>query len=106
MIYAFYVNEVMPGKMAEYQKIMQEMAPINDRYGQKRILAAQSYTGNVNELYHIFAFDNLDEMQKMNEKTGKDKELQRLQALCSAMRVKQTRTILEQLPGDIYRKKD
>jgi hypothetical protein len=106
VIYTLYINEVKPGKMAEYQKIMQEMAPINDRYGQKRVLAAQSYTGNVNELYHIFAFENLDEMQKMNEKTSKDKDLQRLQALCSAMRVRQTRLILEQLPGEIYLKKD
>jgi hypothetical protein len=94
MIYVFYVTEIIPGKMAEYNELAKEMAVVIDSLGMKRVLSAMPYTGNMNQLYTVFAYDDLAQMQKMNEISAKDKDVQRLTPLMSAFRVIQTRTLL------------
>jgi hypothetical protein len=99
MIYVVNITEIIPGKMAEYKKLAEEMAVVNDRLGSKRVLAMQSYSGNMNQLITIFAYNDLAEMQKNGEKNSKDKDVQRLIPLMNALRVSSIRNIFEPVTG-------
>jgi hypothetical protein len=99
MIYALTMTEVIPGRMADYKKLAEDMAVVNDRLGAKRILALQPYSGNMNRLCTIFAYNDLAEMKKISEIDSKDKDWQRLRLAMNALLVSQTRDIFEPVSG-------
>jgi hypothetical protein len=98
MFYVLNITEIIPGKMAEYNKLAQEMATANDRLGYKRVVSMQPYSGNMNQLFTLFAFNDLNEERKLNAASGKDKDAQKLSLAMNALRVSHTRIILQSSP--------
>jgi hypothetical protein len=96
MIYNLVTFEIIPGKMAEYGDIVaKESVPLYPKLGMKQVAAWHAYTGNVNNTYALFAFNDLADFQKSREAQQKNKEYQRVQAKLNLIRVSSTYTILE-----------
>ena len=96
MIYNLVNTVIVPGKMAEYFDIAtKELMPLYSKLGMKLAGSFRPFTGNMNEIATIYAFDDLTAFQKSRETQQKDKDYQRVQAKLSALRVSQTQTLLE-----------
>jgi len=96
MIYTSVSTEIAPGKMAEFGEIAsKELMPLYGKLGMKLVASWHGYTGNVNQVYSLYAFNDLAELQKVREAQRKDADYQRVDAKLNALRVRQTRTILE-----------
>ncbi len=96
MIYMLSISELVPGKMAEWLEIAaKEMVPIYARLGIKSVASWHGYTGNMNEMYSLYVFDDLADLQKSEVQRRQDKDARRIAAKLNALRVSQTRTILE-----------
>jgi hypothetical protein len=96
MIYILSNSVVVPGKMAEYGDIIaKEAAPLWLKMGMKNVGSWRAYTGNVNQTYTLFVFNDLADFQKSREAQSQNKDYQKVQVKLNAMRVNQTNTILE-----------
>jgi hypothetical protein len=82
--------------MAEYFDIAtKELMPLYPKLGMKLAGSFRPYTGNMNEIYTMYAFDDLAALQKAREAEQKNKDYQIVTAKLNALRVSQTRTVLE-----------
>jgi len=61
----------------------------------KLVASWHGYTGNVNEVYLLFVYNDLAEFQKMREAQRKDADYQRNGVKVNALITRQTRTLLE-----------
>ena len=96
MIYASSTSDIVPGKMAEYEEIVtKEMVPLFAKIGMKLAGAWHGYSGNVNEVYSLYVYNDMAEFQKVETARQKDKDYQRVSAKSNALRTRQSRTILE-----------
>ena len=96
MIYVLVNGILTPGKMVEYGEIVaKEAVPLYAKLGMKLVASWHGYTGNMNELYTLFVFNDMAEYEKANEAQRRSADYQRVQAKLNAMRISQTRTILE-----------
>ena len=99
MIYNLTRVVLVPGKMPEYYAISsKELVPLQIKLGMKIAGSFHSYTGNMNESFTLFAYDDLAAYQKLREATTKDKDYQRVYAKLQPLNVSQTRIILEANP--------
>ena len=99
MIYLLSKGEIIPGKMAElYEIVNKELVPLYPKLGLKLMGSFHAYTGNMNEVYAMYAFDEFAAYQKSREAQQKDKDFQRVIAKLNAVRVSETSTILEPNP--------
>lgn len=96
MIYGLVTNVVIPGKMAEYGEIAsKELMPLYPKLGMKLVASWHAYTGNINENYSLYVFDDLAAYQKTREAQRQSNDYQKVSAKLNALRISQTRTILE-----------
>jgi hypothetical protein len=96
MIYLSNASDIIPGKVAEYDGIVaKEMLPIMAKLGINLVGAWHSYTGNANQIYALYSYKDLAELQKVREAQEKDKDYQRVNVKLSALRTRLTRTIFE-----------
>jgi hypothetical protein len=96
MIYNSVTQDIAPGKMAEYGEISsKELIPLFAKLGMKLVASWHGYTGNVNEVYSLFVYNDLADFQKTREAQQKNVDYQRVSAKLSAIVTRQTRTLLE-----------
>ena len=96
MIYGLTNMVIVPGKMAEYGEIItKEALPLYPKMGMKLVASWRGYTGNMNENYSLFVFDDLAAYQKARDAQRTNKDYQKVSAKLNALRVSQTSTILE-----------
>lgn len=96
MIYLLSNSVLVPGKIAEYEKIAgKELAPLFPKVGMKLVASWRGYSGNVNEHYSLFVYNDLSALQKATEAQRKNTDYQKTSAKLNDLRVSQTRTILE-----------
>jgi hypothetical protein len=96
MIYLSVTTEIAPGKMAEFGEIAsKELLPLYGKLGMKLVASWHGYTGNVNQIYSLYAWDDLSAYQKSLEAQQKDKDFQRVAVKRNALTVRQTYTLLE-----------
>jgi hypothetical protein len=82
--------------MAEAAEIAsKELVPLYPKMGMKLVASWHGYTGNMNEMYTLFVFNDLADFQKARVAQSKDKDYQKVAAKLNALRVSQTNTILE-----------
>jgi hypothetical protein len=99
MIYQLGMSIHIPGKRADYYEIAtKELLPLWARLGMKEVFSFYTYTGNMNGVYTMFAFDDLAALQKSRDVQQKDKALQSINARLNALRVSSTTTLLESNP--------
>ncbi len=81
MIYQMVTRQIISGKMEEYNDFqVKEFQPMLKRTGMKVVAYWTTYIGtNNNESIAVFAFDDLTQMQKINEARAKDPEVRRVQ---------------------------
>ena len=96
MIYNLVTTVFIPGKTAEALEIFnKELMPLFPRFGQKLVGSFHAYTGDMNEVYQLFAYDDLAARQKVREAYLKDKDYQKVNAKMAALTVSQTMNLLE-----------
>ena len=96
MIYVLANLVYAPGKLAEAQEIwIKEAMPLLPKVGLKVVGAWHGFTGNVNESYSMFVYNDLAEMQKSREAQRQNADWLRVTAKLNALRVSQTTTMLE-----------
>jgi len=96
MIYGLNNMVIVPGKMAEYGEIIaKEAVPLYPEIGMKLVASWRGYTGNMNENYSLFVFNDLAAYQKAREAQQKNKDYQKVNAKLNTLRVSQISTILE-----------
>jgi hypothetical protein len=96
MIYSLSISILTPGKMAEYGEIVaKEAVPLYAKLGMKLVASWHGYTGNMNESYTLFAYNDLAEYQKVVAARQKNADFQKVQAKLNALRVTQVSTLLE-----------
>ena len=80
MIYQEVVVGVARGKMNEYLDIVgKELLPIYQRLGIKMAGSFRTMMGgNSNEVIVLFAFENMAQMEKLQDDRNKDKEWQKV----------------------------
>ena len=99
MIYNLVSGELKPGKMAEWSEIVSnEFMPFLPRLGFKPVASFHAYTGNMNQMYWLFAYDDLTSMKKILDGAGKDPEYRRIMAKILSLIVNQTFTLVEPNP--------
>ena len=99
MIYNLVTALVVPGKMSEYNEIHEKkMMPLFPKLGMKLVGTFHSYTGNMNEVYHLFVYNDLTARQKSQDSAKKSKDYQIEAAKLSALTTSQTFTLLEPNP--------
>jgi hypothetical protein len=95
MIYLSITHTVIPGKMAEYSEMVKELPPVYARNGMKMVGSWHGYTGNINEIYNLYVFNDLAELQKVRAAMQADKDYQRISARLNALRNRSSYVILE-----------
>jgi hypothetical protein len=92
MIYVLRNQILIPGKMAEYAKISQEISPVAAKDGSKMVASFHNYTGNMNSDYGIFAYKDLAEMQEFAARVRQNQAYQKLYAQMEKLYTNLTRT--------------
>ncbi len=96
MIYLLSKNVLVPGKMAEWEEIAsKELVPLFPKMGMKLVASWRGYTGNMNENYTVYAFNDLTAVQKATEAQRQNADYQRISAKLNALRISRTTTLLE-----------
>ncbi len=99
MLYTLVNSVVIPGKMAEWgESFNKESMPLFPRVGLKLVGQFHAYTGNMNEAYTLFVWDDLTAYQKSREVRQKNKDYQTVYAKSLGLMVSQTLSILEPNP--------
>jgi hypothetical protein len=99
MIYNLVSTVLMPGKIADWNEIVsKEFMPLSDKHSFKLAGDFHGYTGNMNEHYWIWAYEDLTSMKKMLEDFRKDINVQKVMVKLAALAVSQTFTLLEPNP--------
>ena len=96
MIYNLSTTILIPGKMAEYYDLAtKELIPLYPKIGMKAVGSFRPLTGNMNETYALYVYDDLAAFQKITVARMKDRDFQNVSAKMSALRVSQSSTLLE-----------
>jgi hypothetical protein len=96
MIYLLSDNVIIPGKTSEFHEIVsKELEPLYPKLGMKLVGSWHAYTGNMNEHWGLYVYDDLAAYQKVRETQRKSKAYQNVAAKLNALRISQTSTILE-----------
>jgi hypothetical protein len=90
---------VKPGKLAEFLEIQKnELVPVFPGAGLRLSFSFHSYTGNMNEIYQMFEYKDLADMQKVRAALNQNKDYQKVSAKMSALIMSWNTTILEPNP--------
>jgi hypothetical protein len=82
--------------MTEYYDLAtKELIPLYPKIGMKAVGSFRSLTGNMNQTYALYVFDDLAAFQKITAARLKDLAFQKVSAKMSALRISQTSTLLE-----------
>jgi hypothetical protein len=98
MIYGLGKIVLVPGKMAEWAEISKESPSVYTKLGMKWVASWHGYTGNMNEIYNLFAYNDLAEFQKIMTARRQNPENQKLSAKQSPLIVSQVVTLIEPNP--------
>jgi hypothetical protein len=98
MIYVLSTNIVVPGKMAQYFEIAEKAQPMYPKLGMKIVGSWHGYTGNMNAIYVLYAYDDLAALQKAAEARRTNTEWRTIYAAVNSLITSQTGTILEPNP--------
>jgi hypothetical protein len=99
MIYRLAENILVPGKINEYYAIStKEMNPLYSKLGINQVGSFRSYTGNMNEVYALWAYEDLAALQKVQAACRNDKDYQAASAKMTAFVISQHATLLEPNP--------
>jgi hypothetical protein len=71
-IYAFGQIVLIPGKMAEWTELSKGDVDYYAKIGNRWVGSWHGYTGNMNEIYNLFAYKDLAEMQKLRAITAQN----------------------------------
>jgi len=74
------------------------LVPLFPKMGMKLVASWHGYTGNMNETYTLFVYNDLADVQKAREAQRQNKDYQKVSAKLNALRISQTNTILEANP--------
>lgn len=99
MIYQTNVSDIISGKMAEYDKIVNsEMMPLMKKHGMNLIAAWSGHSGNLNTVYALYAYKDMAESEKVRESLQKDPEYAKVSVKLNALRTRQVRSYLDPRP--------
>jgi hypothetical protein len=99
MIYQLVASVLIPGKTGEYYEIANsELMPLYPKYGMKLAGSFRPVTGNMNEIYSLYVFDDLAAYQKAREAQQKDRDFLKVSAKLNALRMSMTHNLLELNP--------
>jgi hypothetical protein len=99
MIYNLVTVDVVPGKMAELSEgIVKELMPLQQKLGMKQVGSFRAYTGNMNQIYWLFAYDDLTAYNNLRQAQAKDPAWQKVNAKLYPFRAKVNYTLLEPNP--------
>jgi hypothetical protein len=99
MIYDLSNAVLVPGKMAEYWDIAQkELHPLYPKLGMKSVGSFHAYTGNMNQTYTLYVFNDLAAVQQVREAQRQSEEYRNVSAKMNALRISMTTTLLEPNP--------
>jgi hypothetical protein len=96
MIYELLDTIIIPGKMSEYsENYVKELVPYYREVGTKVAGSFRALTGNMNEVYHLWVYDNLADIEKSRIIRAKNADFRKAEARLAPFRVSVNRTILE-----------
>jgi hypothetical protein len=73
MIYYQVTIQIKRGKLNEWvARFEKEMLPITERHGQKLAAAWSTSIGAYDEVTHVYAFENLAELERIRQEVAKD----------------------------------
>ena len=94
MVYEMRVYTLQPGKVPEFQALIeQEALPVISKYS-KLVGWWSTEVGPLNEVVHIWAYEDLAHRTRTREAQGADPQLQALRPKAQAMIVSQYNKIL------------
>ena len=98
MIYLLVQSTLIPGKMAEFNEIAaKELLPRYQSQGTKLVASFHSYTGNMNDIYTLYAFNDLAGFQKFRENQN-NPEARKTGPKLQALRANMISTLIEPNP--------
>lgn len=99
MIYTLNDNILISEKMTDWGEIfVKELTPLFPELGLKLAASFHACTGNMNEGYHFWIYEDLTSYMKAREIQGTNTDWQRVNHKLNALRITQTQTILEPNP--------
>jgi NIPSNAP protein len=94
MIYEMRVYTLQPGKTAAFQELIEKEAlPVINKYS-KLVGWWSTEVGPLNEVVHIWAFEDLNHRERAHKAQGEDPQLQAFRPKAHAMIVSQYNKIL------------
>jgi hypothetical protein len=99
MIYLFSNTVFVPEKMSEHHEIWaKEGLPLQNKFGFKTVASFHGYTGNINQGFTFYAFDDLAAFQTARQAQQQDKEFQKVLAKVNPLRLSMVQEFLEPNP--------
>ena len=75
MIYLEASARVVPGKMNEFMEVFEkELLPVSNKLGRKLVAQWRTTIGTLDEITDLWAYDDLNHMQRFQEARGKSPE--------------------------------
>jgi NIPSNAP len=94
MVYEMRVYTLQPGKTAAFQELIEKEAlPVISKYS-KLVGWWSTEVGPLNEVVHIWAFEDLNHRERARKAQGEDAQLQAFRPKAQAMIVSQYNKIL------------
>jgi hypothetical protein len=95
MIYELIDTIIIPGKIPEYSdSYVKELIPYYQEVGTKVAGSFRALTGNMNEVYHLWVYDALDDLDKSRKIRATHPGFRKAEAILAPFRVSVMRTIL------------
>jgi len=95
MIYNLSTSVLVPGKMAEYNELAGQGQPLYPQVGMKIVGSFHGYTGNMNEIYVLYVYEDLVAYQKAREAFRKNPDVVKIMSRVSPLLVSSNYTLLE-----------
>ena len=94
MVYELRVYTLQPGKVPEFQALIEKEAlPVISKYS-KLVGWWSTEVGSLNEVVHIWAYEDLNHRERARKAQGEDAQLQAFRPKAQAMVVSQYNKIL------------
>jgi len=98
MIYQLTSNFLIPGKMPEYFKLAEAIQPVYPKVGIKIVGSWHGYTGDMNVIHVLYAYDDLAAYAKARETASKTADYRNIVVRVPPLCVSQNLTLLEPNP--------
>jgi hypothetical protein len=85
LIYILATQDIIPGKMAEYEAGGPERLQSQQKVGMKLVGQWRGYSGDPNRVYSLYAYNDLAEFQRMHDARDKNAEYQKISAKAQAL---------------------